>query len=108
MQVNQAMPGEIDLPELYKVVMNEAFDLKDLNVFMKDKEKKTVDPEIENLCLDGGEDCPVNAGDIFEEHMEVHAGGFEKAKSSESKLAYLKHMENLSILQIYFIFLILN
>jgi len=93
MQVNQAMPGEIDLPELYKVVMNEAFDLKDLNVFMKDKEKKTVDPDIENLCLDGGEDCPVNAGDIFEEHMETHAAGFEKAKSSESKIAYLKHME---------------
>ncbi len=93
MQVNQMMPGEIDLPELYKVVMNEAFDLKDLNVFTKDKEKKTIDPEIENLSLQGGEDCPVYPGDIFEQHMEVHGEGYKEAKTQESKLAYLKHME---------------
>ena len=93
MQTSQAMPGEIDLPELFKVVMYEAFDLKDLNIFIKDREKKTVDPLVENLSLDGGEETPVNPGDDYEAHMEAHIKGYEKAEDSLSKVVYLKHMQ---------------
>jgi hypothetical protein len=94
LQVNQAMPGEIDLPELFKITMKEAFDLKDLNIFVKDREKKTVEPELENISLNGGEDCVVNPGDKYEEHMRVHSLGYEEAETPLAKLTFLKHMES--------------
>lgn len=94
MQTAQVMPDVIDLPELYKRVMLDAFDLKDLNVFKADKEKKTVDPKIENMSLSNGEETPVNPGDDYAEHMAEHRDGFEKAETTESRLAYLKHMED--------------
>jgi len=93
-QMEQVVPGKIDLPELYKRVMNDAFDLKDLNVFLDDKDKKTVDPKIENISLNAGEECDVNTGDNYEEHMFEHREGFKEADSDESRIAYLQHMES--------------
>jgi hypothetical protein len=92
-QMEQVMPGKVELPELYKRVMNDAFDLKDLNIFIDDKQKLTVDPKIENISLSAGEDCEVNPGDEYGEHMLAHRQGFEEAETTEAKLAFIQHME---------------
>lgn len=94
MQSEQVMPGKIDLPVLYKRVMLDAFALKDLNIFIDDKEKKTVDPKIENISLTAGEECEVNTGDDDADHIFEHRKGFKDAKDNLSKLAYLQHMES--------------
>lgn len=93
MQVAQVMPNTIDLPELFKRVMYENFNMKDLNIFIADKEKKTIDPEVENIQLNNGEEVKVNPGDDYEKHMQAHVASYKEAESIESKLAHLKHIE---------------
>ena len=99
MQSEQVMPGKIDLPALYKEVMYQAFDLKDLNVFIDDAEKKTVDPEIENMSLKNGEECKVNKGDNTQEHKASHSKAFEECEDTLGKLTILKHNEMHDLVQ---------
>lgn len=104
MAVNMAalMPGEVDLPNLYKLVAKRTFDLELSDVFKKDKESKTVDPELENIALNQGQDVDVNMGDVFEQHMPEHDKGLaesqentdlSKAEKRDALLAYLRHKE---------------
>jgi hypothetical protein len=93
MQTAQVLPGEIDLPKLYKKVIEDAFDLKGMDIFPKDREKKTVDPKIENMSLSQGEECDVNPGDEYGEHMYSHRDAYTKEKDPTVKLVYLQHME---------------
>lgn len=95
MAVNMAalMPDQVDLPALYKMVAKEGFDLELDEIFTKDKQSKTVDPELENLALDQEQEVVVNLGDNFQVHMESHQVGAKAAKTYEAKLAYARHME---------------
>jgi len=93
LQTERILPGKIDVPKLYLKVMDEAFNLKDLDINLEARQKMTVDPEIENMSLGMGEDCPVNPGDNYKEHMATHGSGYLKAKTQEAKLAYLQHMD---------------
>lgn len=92
-QASQLSPGEIDLTAFFKIIMDEGFELKDLNIFIKDREKKTVDPDIENMSLCEGEDCPVNPGDDYQKHMTSHKDSYNNCDSDLGKLMHLKHME---------------
>jgi len=74
--------------------MYEAFQLKDLQVFIEDRNKHSVDPKIENIALLGGDDLvPVNPGDVYEIHMPSHEEAFSQADTPLKKIAVLKHME---------------
>lgn len=95
LQSAQILPGKIDLAEFFKKVMYEAFNLKDLNIFVDDRQKKTIDPDIENISLVGGEDVDVNPGDDDAGHIKSHVESYKtKAKTQESKIAHLKHIES--------------
>jgi hypothetical protein len=93
LQTSSLMPGQIDMPKLLKEVMNEAFGLKDLGIFIEDQKKKTIDPELENQSLSMGEEVEVHLGDNFEGHMETHRKGYQEAETPEARIAYLRHME---------------
>lgn len=94
---NAQQPGLIDIQSVYKEVGQDAFGLDEQDMvafFPSIKAAKSVDPEAENYALDDGQDeVPVNDGDIFELHMDVHTEGYEKAKTKQAKIAYLKHMD---------------
>lgn len=92
-QMESIMPGTVDLPELYKHVLYETFDLKDLGIYKKDKETQSVAPDIENLALLEGEDVDVHLGDNYEEHMASHEESLKKADIEAAKLAFLRHIE---------------
>lgn len=94
MQTAQMLPNAIDLPAIFKIVMKEGFDLEDLDIYPDDRQKKTVDPKVENLSLDGGEDTPVNPGDDYDEHMKIHKEGYDQADSDDQKIVYLRHMHS--------------
>lgn len=94
LQYNSMSPGSVDLDALYQRVAAEAFDIYNLSDYFKSaKEKKTVDPKVENIALNEQQEVVVNLGDQFEVHMEVHGEGLKAAKDNETKIAYLKHME---------------
>lgn len=93
LQVGAMMPDAINLPKLFKIVMEESFNLKDLQVFNEDEQKYTVDAKIENLALMAGQDVKVNHGDEFELHMEEHEKGYQEAEDDDVKLAFIKHMQ---------------
>ncbi len=86
------LQGKIDIPKFFGIVMKEGFELDDLDIFPDERKNVTVDPKVENISLDGGEDCEVYPGDDYNEHMTVHSEGFKATKNAESKLVYLRHM----------------
>lgn len=92
-KVEGLKPGVIDLGSLYKTVVNESFGLKDLDIIIEDRQKRTADPKIENISLDGGEETPVLPGDNDDEHIAIHTKGYEKAEDADSKIVYLRHIE---------------
>lgn len=97
LQVAGLMPEAINLPKLYKVVMEEAFNLKDLQVFPEDEKKFTIDPKTENMALDSGQDVKVNLGDVSMIHDPIHLEGFNKAMEEgdqEKAMRYAKHIES--------------
>lgn len=93
-QMEALMPGTVDLPKLYKEVLYQNFNIKELAVFKSDEDKKTVDPDIENLGLREGEEVDVNLGDNDDFHIESHGADFkENAETGASKVAFLRHLE---------------
>ena len=86
-------PGEIDLPGLLKKIAREALDLKDMDDLFKSlREKKTVDPEIENTALLMGRDVYINYGDDDDFHMEVVQELIDdKSLSDEIRLKAIEH-----------------
>lgn len=88
-------PGEIDLAALFRRVAKEAFQLRDLEeIFKSERDKKTVDPEIENIAIMEGQDVPINGADNDEEHMKVVMRIVQDKKSDdEQKLNAIRHYE---------------
>lgn len=88
------MPGEIDLPALFKRVVKESFGIKDLDIFPKDREKKTIDQEIENKALIEGEDVDTHYGDDDVVHMEqVEQALKDESLEDYARLAFIRHYE---------------
>ncbi len=72
LQIQQMMPGEVDIPALFKRVAKEGFQLTDLDMIFKSiRDKKTVDPELENIALMEEQDVPINNGDDDRLHIET-------------------------------------
>ena len=88
-------PGEVDLATLFKRIAKEAFDIDDIDeIFKSLREKKTVDPELENIALYDGEDVPIHNGDDDDFHiMVVNKVVEDKDASEEAKLAAIRHRE---------------
>lgn len=94
LQTATVMPGEVDLPEFFKLIMKEAFDIKDIDfLFNSLKQKKTVDAEIENIALEQGQDVVTNPGDNDEEHSKIHKALLDRDLSDEATIALLRHLE---------------
>lgn len=95
LQTASIMPGEVDLPVLFRRIAKEAFDLRDMDeVFKSLRDMKTVDPAAENVALMDEEDLPVNMGDNDEEHIKDHEPLLDDKKlSDEAKLMVLRHIE---------------
>lgn len=95
LQTAAVMPGEIDLPALFRRIGKEAFNLRDLDeIFKSMRDARTVDPELENKALRDGEDLRVNPGDNDKRHKAVHELELENPDlSDEAKLAILRHLE---------------
>lgn len=95
LQVSQLMPGEVDLPLLFRRVAKEAFNLRELDdVFKSLKDKKTVDPTVENEALKQEMDIDIHNGDDDEEHIAIHSPlGEQKELSDEAHLQIGRHIE---------------
>ena len=96
LQTAQLMPGEIDIPALVKRMAKEAFELDDMDVLFKSlRQKKTVDPELENIALKEGQDVDINPGDQDELHIKVHMQLLDDKKlSADDKLRIAGHMSD--------------
>lgn len=94
-QISQMQPGEIDMPALFKRIAKEAFDLGDMDQYFKSlRDKKTIDPMVENIALFDGENIPVHNGDDDDYHMLTHDIVLDDPKASdEAKLAVIQHKE---------------
>ena len=72
LQIQALMPGEVDIPMLFKRVAKEGFKLNDLDdIFKSLRDKKTVSPELENIALEQGQEVDIHNGDDDEMHIEV-------------------------------------
>lgn len=95
LQTAVTMPGEVDLPILFKKVAKEAFDLRDMDeVFKSLRAKKTVSPEVENIALSEGDEVDTNPGDDDDAHIISHENSSEqKGLTDEAEIAHLRHIE---------------
>lgn len=94
MQTATVMPGEVDLPEFMKLVMKEAFDIKDIDfLFNSLKQKKTVDQEIENIALQEGKEVEIHPGDDDEEHIRLLKPLLDEKLTDEAEYVILRHLE---------------
>lgn len=95
LQIAALMPGEVDIATLFKRIARDAFEISDLDeIFKSLRDKKTVDPEIENMALMNGDEVKVHNGDDDEMHLKAHALILDDPKASEdAKLKALNHME---------------
>lgn len=94
MQTAAVMPGEVDLPEFFKLVMKEAFDIKDIDyLFTSLKNKKTVEPDVENMALEQGQEVLTNPGDDDEAHILVHRRLLDMDLDDQAKIAVLRHLD---------------
>jgi hypothetical protein len=94
MQISQMQPGEVDLAGLFRRIAREAFNLTDVDeIFKSLKDKKTVDPEVENLAFKAGEEVVINPGDEDQSHILSHEELLDDPKvKSEVKLKVLNHI----------------
>lgn len=95
LQVAQVMPGEIDLPALFIRVAKEGFRISDLDsIFKSLRDKKSVDPMVENQALKEEMDVDINNGDDDEMHIGLHTKLLhEKGLSDEARLQASRHIE---------------
>lgn len=95
LQTAAVMPGEVDLPALFRRVAKEAFNLRDMDeIFKSLRDKKTVDPEVENIALMNEQEVDINFGDDDEYHQEVVKKVIDDKKASkQAKLLALRHYE---------------
>ena len=95
MQTATVMPGEVDLPEFFKIVMKEAFDLKEIDlIFNSLKQKKTIEQEIENIALMEGKEVDIHPGDDDEEHIRLLEPLLEeKGLDDNAEYVILRHIE---------------
>jgi len=86
-------PGEIDLTLLLKKIASEALELNDIDDLFKSlREKKTVNPEVENTAILMGRDVYVNYGDDDKLHMKVVQELIDDKKlSDEIRLKAIDH-----------------
>jgi hypothetical protein len=88
-------PGELDLPALFRRIAKEAFDIKDLDLIFKSlRDKKTVDPELENIAIMDLQDVDINMGDNDDIHIKVVSEILENPKATDDqKMLALRHRE---------------
>jgi len=94
LQYAQMDPKSVNIPELYKRVAKEGFDLRDMDQYFTDLvNKKTVDPAAENIALEQGQEVNVNPGDDDAKHIEEHLILAEdESQTKEVRLATLQHI----------------
>lgn len=86
-------PNAVDLTKMLEYIA------KDQNIQNIDeiitslKEKKTVDPEIENIALMQGQEVIVHMADDDDEHIESHLASMEKTKNEDEKIDHAKHIQ---------------
>ncbi len=95
LQTAAIMPGEVDLPALFRRIAKEAFALRDMDeIFKSMRDARTVAPELENKALRDGEDLRVNPGDNDKQHKLSHEEELKDPElSDEAKLALIRHIE---------------
>jgi|JI6StandDraft_1071083.scaffolds.fasta_scaffold01692_21 hypothetical protein len=95
LQTASLMPGEVDLPGLFKRIAKEAFNLRDMDeIFKSMRDQKTIDPDVENVILSDGKDQEIHNGDNDQEHILAHEPLLDDNKiNDEGKLAVLRHLE---------------
>lgn len=88
-------PGEVDLAELSKMIAMEAFELKGIDhIFKSMREKKTVDPDVENRAIIVSRDVKIHYGDDDDFHIETHMQLVDdKSLPREIRLKALDHIK---------------
>jgi hypothetical protein len=88
-------PEEIDLPELVKLVAREGFELRNIDhIFKSVRDKKTVDPDVENIALIVNREVKIHLGDDDDFHIEKHLEIAEdKSLSKEIRMKALEHIQ---------------
>lgn len=95
LKIAALMPGEIDVANLFKKIAMEAHDIRGLDeIFKSLRDKKSVDPEVENMALKLGEPTPVNNGDDDQHHIEKHMPALDDPDlDDETKMNIINHIE---------------
>lgn len=95
LQTAGIMPGEIDFTALFKRVAKEGFKLNDIDgIFKSLRDKQTVNPEIENVALEQGQEVDIHNGDDDALHIEVVDVLLAKDDiSDEARIMAARHRE---------------
>lgn len=88
-------PGELDLVALFIRIAKEAFQLTDLDqIFKSIRDKKTVDPDLENIAIHDLQELEVNMGDDDDMHIKKHQEVIDDSASNETqKILALRHIQ---------------